>query len=361
MLGVGLWPFRSPQNGVSWVHGENSLRFGEHGTVLSEGTFQRGGLPDQATSALEIWLKPARSDGSGTILSFTTPARPQQFIIRKYGSRLVLRHQIAGGQSVEVGLDGVLERGRAVFLTVTSQTIGSALYINGHLARTFPRFRLQKDFSGRLLLGTSVVGHSDWQGELLGLAVYDTQLTADQIVRHYEGWMREGRPGRTGQEHAIGIYPLDEDSGAVIHNAAGTRNELKIPDNYSILEPILLRPFWREYRPGAGYWGDLVVNTVGFVPLGSMLCIYWTVLVPVRQGILLTIIAGLAVSLTIELLQYYLPTRSSGTTDLITNTLGTILGVRLCATKIARKVIDRIYETRPGTRRVLVVLSAAGR
>jgi glycopeptide antibiotics resistance protein len=99
------------------------------------------------------------------------------------------------------------------------------------------------------------------------------------------------------------------------------------PEQYLIQDEALLKPFWREFALSQGYWESVLKNIVGLVPLGFFFYSWVSRRTSARRAALITTILGAIVSITIEVLQAQLPTRQSGTTDILTNTLGTWLGV----------------------------------
>lgn len=68
-------------------------------------------------------------------------------------------------------------------------------------------------------------------------------------------------------------------------------------------------------------WKNSILNILLFIPLGTMLPILWYKFRTIKR----TILFGLGVSITIELLQI-LTFRATDVNDLITNTLGAFLG-----------------------------------
>ena len=109
---------------------------------------------------------------------------------------------------------------------------------------------------------------------------------------------------------------------------------------------------------------DLIVNVLGYVPLGALVVL---ALHPRTRGaiaVLMAVAAGALLSGTIEAMQTYLPSRVPSNIDLATNTLGALAG-GLLAAPFASSLIDRgrladlrlrWFERRPSVLLLLVSL-----
>jgi VanZ family protein len=345
ILVVGLWPFRGPLNGVTWLGDEHGLRFSGHATLWSTAPFQKTGQQGEEVCSLELWLQPGPARDSNTILSFSVPENPLQFTLHQYRSLLILDREIQDGRrrKATIGTDGIFHQTRPVFVTITSGPQQSAMYLDGALKRTFRGSRFAEGCAGQLVIGTSPVMDESWAGKLRGLAVYGQELTAAQVLQHFETWTAQGRPKLSDDERVVALYLFDDRAGSVVHNAVPAGPDLYIPKRYALVHQIFLQPFWEEFVPRRSYWKDLFINIVGFMPLGFVFVAYWSSVRPIKHAVLVTTLFGFAISLTIEVLQSYIPTRDSGTTDLITNTLGTFLGAKLYDLKFARALLASIY------------------
>ena len=346
ILVAGLVPFQRPRNAVTWLPNENGLHFGKYGTIWSSRSFPAPSAQQEASCSLEMWLRPDVANASGTILAFYTPANPLQLTVHQYHTLLILqREERDDARHTEViGIKDALHSEKAAFITITSGPQKTLIYVDGRPIRTFPAFRMANDCAGRLIFGTSPEVDNSWAGDLRGLAIYRRELTAAEVLQNFEAWTVRGRPVISGDENPLAVYMFDEHRGSVIHDSANGGINLNIPDRFSLVHEQFLKPFWREFKPTRSYLEDILVNIVGFIPLGVVFFAYWSAVRPMKHPVLATVALGLAVSLTIEVLQSFLPTRDSGTTDLITNTLGTYLGVRLSATSAASAFFAKFYR-----------------
>jgi hypothetical protein len=331
---------------VTWLGNKNGLRFGRHGPVLSFGAFKTSSSQRETSCSVELWLQPARGYDSNTLLAFYSRENQIQFSLRPFEGNLRLR---SGSRDKDVNagayVGDVFRNRKLVFIAITAARQDAAVYVNGTLSRTSAPFRLSPDdLTGELVLGTSPVVNDGWSGELLGLAIYKQELTAAQVSRHFETWTAKGRPDLSQNERVLALYLFDEHRGRVVHDHGGSGIDLYIPERYLILHEKFLEPPWKEFYTGWSYWQNVGINIGGFIPLGFFFCAYLTSERQISRPAVVTVILGAAVSLTIEVLQAYLPTRDSGMTDIITNTLGTGVGVVLYRWKAAllNKTLNRI-------------------
>lgn len=354
ILVAGLWPFHAPTNQVNWLKNKNGLRFGDYGSIVSKGAFTARSSKSDTTCSIEIWLEPGLTEDSNTFLAFySAGGRSVPFSLHQSISDLRLQREILDpnhrAKTVNFMVDDVFREKKPVFITITLGEQGTSVYLNGTLTKTSPSFGLSdKDLSGRLLVGNSPIANDDWSGRLLGLAIYDRELTAAQVSQHYEHWTKEGHPAVGENENTVALYLFDERSGSIVHNQIDPATDLLIPERYFVQRAPFLLPAWDEYYPGWGYWKYVGINIGGFIPLGFVFCAYFS---QIKRPVLASIILGFTVSLSIEILQAFLPTRDSGTTDIITNTLGSAIGAWFCSCSAVQSILARtgLLTGRPKT------------
>jgi hypothetical protein len=328
-LTLGLWPFHAPKNQVTWLPNRNGVRIGHHGTLSTPAVTDHAAPLHRSAATAEVWLQVGRIWESGTVMAFYDPQVPLLLDLRQ--SQLDLKLQVqANRERAAFYVDDVFHinyKSRPVFLAITSDGRNTAVYVNGRLARTVPGFPFSAGtLAGRLILGTSAWQNDDWTGQVFGLALYGRALASPEVSRHYRSWTQQGKPEIAANETCLALYMFDEHSGTVVHNRIGTGPDLDIPPHYEVPDQIFLEPVWKEFELSRSYAGAAVKNIVGLVPFGF--CFYaWFLAFRVKRAALLAVLSGTLVSLTIEVLQGFLPTRDSGTTDLITNTIGAWIGV----------------------------------
>ena len=334
-LTLGLWPFHSPRNEVTWLKNSNSLTFGEDGTVLGPDAVKAVRLGVEGSGSIEIWVQPDSGNASATLMALYR--RKEHLVLGLRQSLTDLELQVEGENDrgtatkahfyVDDAFGVTLKQKKPVFITVTFGPQGTTVYLNGTPAKVDPRFRIPEDvLIGRLILGDSPRQPDSFRGQIRGLAIYEAELNGAQIARHYRTWTGSGRPDIAEDERTTALYLFDEHGGNSIHNRAAAREDLYIPHTYAVVDKIFLEPFWREFDLSGSYWRGNFKNVIGFIPAGFCFCAYLTVAIPMKRAMLVAVVLGALLSLIIEVLQAFLPTRDSGTTDLITNTLGTYVG-----------------------------------
>jgi VanZ family protein len=355
ILLLGLWPYQPlssngivgwlespripqgllPPNQVKWLENGPGLQFGDYGSIFSKEEFVSAG--GKRNCSIELWAEPSPRQGYTTVLAFSKTNNPITFQLRQGGDEVV----IGGGR--RAWSERGLRKKQSFLITLSSDESGTALYLNGALTGKSANVRIvAKDLEGTLVIGDSPKGHETWgAGIVRGLAIYDGQLSAGEAHEHFRKWQAgEMAPSGDGPRMTA-LYLFTEGIGEVVRSAVPGAPDLIIPKFFRNLRPAFLKPISQEYEADWKYWGDMAENIAAFIPLGLLLGAYLQE-VGGKRRVALTTCLGFAVSLTIEVLQYFLPFRNSGTTDLITNTLGTAIGVLLAGTWPVRAALERI-------------------
>jgi VanZ family protein len=272
----------------------------------------------------------------GHIFSILDEQGSETFFVGQWRFHLILGKGIHGKATYrEIGIRDALKKGEKRFVTITSGADGTNIYVDGILLKSSPRFHLfsmNEKPSGKILLGNSPKGGEYWTGNLLSLAIYDRVLTGEEVSQHFPQHFPQHLhgPKKSGEEGLVSFYLFDEHSGTLAHDSVGSHH-LLIPPRFEVLKKTILVPPWEDFRFTRAYLMDVITNILGFIPFGFFLSAYLRLRKPasIYRILFISVLVAGCISLSIELIQAYLPTRSSQLTDVITNISGAALGVIL--------------------------------
>jgi hypothetical protein len=187
------------------------------------------------------------------------------------------------------------------------------------------------------VLSNLTSSESYWTGYLSGLSIYNRALTAKEVFSSYQEWVQKGASSVEGKS-CIALYLFDERKGTIVHDHVNSDNQLVIPRIFKPVKLTMLNIPWRhdDFQWNRSFFMDVAINVVGFIPFGFF-CAGLLVKIcrfKISTKYMLTILLGFGLSLAIELMQVYLPTRDSSLTDVICNVLGTIMGLILYQTTV---------------------------
>ena len=328
---MGLWPFDFWQSNKVSQDSVNGLRLTPAATLYTTKPPKK--LLDLREFSLLLNLSSgsSASHGYARILSYSLDDKQVNLMVGQWEDNLIFRLKTGVTKRIiHFETDHVLKKGEKSWLAIVFDGNGLSLYQEGKIRnrmRTGPLDFSRWNGSFPLVIGSEANGKFRWQGSIYSITLFDQAFSPEEVKivpTHIKEYLTSNRESKKPLIH----YSFDDSQNEpIIDRGKGEPAHLTIPRYFDPYKRVALeKPSTRlgDYRRNLK---DIVMNIVGFVPLGFLLSLY---LLPKglssRSSLLLSVVIGFCLSLMVEVLQAFLPTRSSSMTDMIANTLGTAIG-----------------------------------
>jgi len=324
-------------NGANWISERPGICFSKYGIAYTDPFVEsiEEGISELNGFSIIIAFKPENfhEKGFNFILSIHNGKNCDQLLVGQWRSYIIIMNgddYPNKRKTPRVAANIFSPTPRITFLTISTSKEGTKVYVGSQLVKTNSDLilRFPKGDKTRLILGNSVYGKHSWNGEIYGLAFYDFPLNTHETVFHTKRWHKERDLSFAEKGKPAVLYLFDEKIGKRAFDHGKRKLHLEIPTRMHALEKIILSPPWIGSELNRNYFIDIIVNIIGFIPLGFVLSItlFKFNITSEKRVVLMTVASCFILSLAIEIIQAWMPSRSSSMLDLISNTSGALIG-----------------------------------
>jgi VanZ family protein len=337
-------------NNVTWIKNGPGIHFGTYGIAYSfiEDEAKRK-ISSADAFSIEIAFKPENFNAArfNLIFSIHDGRDSDQLIIGQYKSSAIVMNgdDYPHKRKIKrIYSDISSKPPKKLLLTITSSSNeGTKLYVDGRLTGTRPDLILKipdKNMPA-IILGNSSHGNSSWNGEIYGLALYADKLSPDVIENHYNAWSKNHVFPLGENEKQFLCFGFKEGRGTETIDIISGIQKLSIPSKFYILKKRFISMPWSDFQDAKNFYLDIIINLLGFIPLGFTLCacLVRSKGILQKKAVLFSLIFCFILSLCIEIAQAWIPSRSSQGLDVILNTFGAWTGTMICKLIFWRKQV----------------------
>ncbi len=241
-----------------------------------------------------------------------TDGNPQkQFLVGQYLDTLVIMNGTDYGNykrepKIYLKMD---ESAEEILLEIESAHNNINISFNGKSVKKSESigFSLPLDTNkARLILGNSPSGRNPWAGTIKNIEIFNFGETNPVLAYSFNSTIRNNQILPSS-----GNYPL------------------VIPEMIKELYPVYLQFPGAEILFSKNLQRDVIINLIGFIPLGLILTPGWYLFTKRKYGFLIVVFISFGTSFFIEISQVLIPGRNSSSLDLLLNTAGGCLGYLL--------------------------------
>ncbi len=304
---VGLWPFNfNPPNNIFWQNNaaEKYLVIKHPSIAFFSPELLDFNSPEGFSIEMKLKANPPLNNYISRIFSLNRD-NIEFLLIGQWKDGIILRLYDPVKKSYsELYAKDLLKPTEPVFLTI-GVAKSSFISCNGEiiLKSEKPLTSQTTPLRGIAVIGNSVSGKHGWNGELYSLKIYNHPLSKQKSTN----FEKKEQFSFSGGEYT-----------------------LTIPERFSPLKKNILTPPWIDLCFNSSYFYDVIINFVGFLAFGLLIGV-----LGIQNGLrkshslIISFLLCALISFTIELLQPFLPSRSSQLSDLILNILGGVCGCSL--------------------------------